>query len=56
MLHLGCERRFGKNKKFIHLEILPEEIGDIRFCDVDLVGDAKLNLKNLTDMVKAKGY
>jgi len=29
MLHFGSKRRFGKNKKYIHLEILPEEIGDI---------------------------
>ena len=56
MLHLGCEKRFGKNKKYIHLEILPEEIGDIQFCHVPLVGDAKQNLRNLTALVRKNGF
>ena len=56
MLHFGSKRRFGNNKKYIHLEILSEEIGDIKFCHVPLVGDAKINLKNLNKMCRKEGF
>eukprot|EP01101_Sappina_pedata_P003282 TRINITY_DN1351_c0_g1_i1.p1 TRINITY_DN1351_c0_g1~~TRINITY_DN1351_c0_g1_i1.p1 ORF type:complete len:470 (-),score=154.28 TRINITY_DN1351_c0_g1_i1:411-1796(-) len=47
MLHFGASPRFAADVKFVHIEICPEEIGQNRQSEIDLVGDIKEIIKIL---------
>ena len=48
----GLISEFAKNAKIIHIDVDPAEIGKNVDVDIPIVGDAKIILKNLIDVVE----
>ena len=52
ILHYGRPPRYRRDTKFIHVELLPEEVGHSRPAEVALVGHAKAVMQQLNSGLK----